>query len=41
MSQSQKILCENCQKGNHHSMQKIENCKCQCSDKVMEQGNLA
>ncbi len=39
MSQSQ--VCENCQKGNHHSMQDIENCNCVCSGTISEQGNLA
>ena len=37
MSQSQ--LCENCKKGNHHSMQYIENCNCNCSNTVVDQGN--
>jgi len=37
MSQSQ--ICENCQKGNHHSMQHIENCTCKCSNTIVEQGN--
>ena len=40
MSQSQ-LLCENCQKDNHHSMQQIENCNCPCNNKVEEHGNLA
>ncbi len=34
-------LSENCQKGNHHSMQDIENCNCGCSGTISEQGNLA
>lgn len=40
MSQSQ-LLCENCQRDNHHSMQQIENCNCPCNNKVEEDGNLA
>jgi hypothetical protein len=34
-------LCENCQKGNHHSMQEIEDCNCDCSNTIKEEGNLA
>jgi hypothetical protein len=41
MSQPSKLLCENCQKGNHHSMQKLENCNCECSQMIKEEGNLS
>ncbi len=36
---SQSLLCENCQKGNHHSMQNIENCDCSCSNTIKQEGN--